>query len=56
MFLAEEAVMAELTDDARRAVLLAATRFVGHKRRRFQAEMAGGCCGGSARLAETTLG
>ena len=54
--LMEEAVMAELTDDARRAILLAATLLTGHKRRRFQAEMAKAYCGGSARLAETTFG
>lgn len=54
--LTEEAAMAELTDDARRAILLAATLLTGHKRRRFQAEMAHAYCGGSARLAETTFG
>jgi transposase len=54
--LTEEAVMAELTDDARRAILLAATLLTGHRRRRFQAEMAHQYCGGSARLAETTFG
>ena len=48
--------MADLTDDARRAILLAATLLTGHKRRRFQAEMAHTYCGGSARLAETTFG
>ena len=48
--------MADLTDDARRAILLAATLLTGHKRRRFQAEMAHAYCGGSARLAETTFG
>lgn len=48
--------MADLTDDARRAILLAATLLTGHKRRRFQAEMANTYCGGSARLAETTFG
>lgn len=48
--------MAELTDDTRRAILLAATLLTGHKRRRFQAEMAHTYCGGSARLAETTFG
>jgi hypothetical protein len=48
--------MAELTDDARRAILLAATLLTGHKRRRFQAEMAHTYCSGSARLAETTFG
>ncbi len=48
--------MADLTDDARRAILLAATLLTGHKRRRFQAEMAHLYCGGSARLAETTFG
>ena len=54
--LTEEAVMAELTDDARRAILLAATLLTGYKRRRFQAEMTHTYCGGSARLAETTFG
>jgi hypothetical protein len=54
--LTEEAVMAELRDDARRAILLAATLLTGYKRRRFQAEMAHAYCGGSARLAETTFG
>jgi hypothetical protein len=54
--LTEEAVMAELTDDTRRAILLAATLLTGHKRRRFQAEMAHTYCDGSARLAETTFG
>jgi hypothetical protein len=48
--------MADLTDDARRAILLAATLLTGHRRRRFQAEMAHTYCGGSARLAETTFG
>jgi hypothetical protein len=48
--------MADLTDDACRAILLAATLLTGHKRRRFQAEMAHQYCGGSARLAETTFG
>ena len=48
--------MADLTDDARRAILLAATLLTGHTRRRFQAEMAHQYCGGSARLAETTFG
>lgn len=48
--------MADLTDDARQAILLAATLLTGHKRRRFQAEMAHRYCGGSARLAETTFG
>ena len=36
----EEAVMADLTDDTQRAILLAATLLTGHKRRQFQAEMA----------------
>lgn len=54
--LTEEAVMVERTDDARRAILLAATLLTGYKRRRFQAEMAHTYCGGSARLAETTFG
>jgi hypothetical protein len=47
--------MAELTDDSRRAILLAATLLTGHKRRRSQAEMANTYCGGSARRAETTF-
>ena len=48
--------MAELTDETRRAILLAATLLTGYKRRRFQAEMANMYCGGSARLAETAFG
>ena len=32
--------MADLTGDARRAILLAATLLTGHKRRRLQAEVA----------------
>lgn len=48
--------MADLTDDARRAILLAATLLTGHKRRRFQAEMAHTSCGASARLAEAAFG
>jgi len=48
--------MAELTDDLRRTILLGATLLTGHKRRRFQAEMANAHCGGSARRAETTFG
>ena len=48
--------MADLADDTRRAMLLAATLLTGHKRRRFQAEMAHTYCDGSARLAETTFG
>lgn len=48
--------MAQLTDETRRALLLAATLLTGHKRRQFQAEMANTYCGGSARLAETTFG
>ena len=48
--------MADLTDDARRAILLAATLLTGHRRRRFQAEMAHLYCRGSARLTETTFG
>jgi len=54
--LTEEAVMADLSDDARRAILMAATLLTGHKRRRFQAEMVHAYCSGSARLAETTFG
>ena len=54
--LTEEAVMADLTADTRRTILLAATLLTGHKRRRFQAEMAHTYCGGSARHAETTFG
>jgi hypothetical protein len=48
--------MADLTEDTRRAILLAATLLTGHKLRHFQAEMANTHCGGSARLAETTFG
>lgn len=48
--------MADLTGDTRRAILSAATLLTGHRRRRFQAEMAHLYCGGSARLAETTFG
>jgi hypothetical protein len=48
--------MAELTDDVRQTILLAARLLTGHKRRRFQAEMARKYCGGSARHAETTFG
>lgn len=48
--------MAELTGDARHAILLAAQLLTGHKRRRYQAEMAHTYCGGSARRAETTFG
>jgi Rhodopirellula transposase DDE domain len=48
--------MADLTGDARRAILRAATLLTGHRRRRFQAEMAHLYCRGSARLAETTFG
>ena len=48
--------MTDLTDDARQAILLAATLLTGHKRRRFQAEMANTYCHGSARRAETTFG
>ena len=48
--------MADLTDGARRAILLTATLLTGHKRRRFPAEMAHQYCGGSARRAETTFG
>jgi hypothetical protein len=55
VYLTQEAIMAALTDDARRAILLAATLLTGHKRRRFQAEIATTYCGGSARLAEATF-
>jgi hypothetical protein len=48
--------MAELTDDPRRVILRAAALLPGHKRRRFQAEMANTYCGGSGRPAETTFG
>ena len=48
--------MADLADDTRQAIVRAATLLTGHKRRRFQAEMAHQYCGGSARLAETTFG
>ena len=48
--------MAELMDDTRHALLLAAQLLTGHKRRRYQAEIAHTYCAGSARLAETTFG
>lgn len=48
--------MAELTGDTRRTILLAAGLLTGHKRRRFQAEVAVAYCGGSARRAETSFG
>ncbi|WP_227254597.1 hypothetical protein [Frigoriglobus tundricola] len=48
--------MADLTDDARRAILLAATLLTGHKRRQIQADTAHAYCRSSARLAETTFG
>ena len=48
--------MAAITDDIVPTLLLAATLLTGHKRRRFQAEMANAYCVGSARLAETTFG
>lgn len=54
--LTEEPVMADLTDDTRRAILMAATLLTAHERRRFQAEMTHAYCGGSARPAETTFG
>src|SRR3954465_4288367 len=54
--LTEEAALAELTDDMRHTILLAATLLTGHKRRRFQAEVTHTYCGGSARHAETTFG
>ncbi len=56
MCLTEEAALAELTDDVRHTILLAATLLTGHKRRRLQAEVAHTYCGGSARHAETTFG
>jgi hypothetical protein len=48
--------MPALADDVLQTILLAATLLTGHKRRRFQAEMAPQHCGGSARHAETTFG
>ena len=48
--------MAALANDVIPMTLLAATLLSGHKRRRFQAEIANTYCGGSARHAETTFG
>ena len=48
--------MATLANDVLQTILLAATLLTGHKRRRFQAEIANTYCGGSARHAETTFG
>jgi Rhodopirellula transposase DDE domain len=48
--------MPALANDVLQTILLAATLLTGHKRRRFQAEMALQYCGGSARHAETTFG
>jgi hypothetical protein len=48
--------LAELSDETRRTILLAAELLTGHKRRRFQAEVANTYCDGSARHAETTFG
>jgi hypothetical protein len=54
--LTEETAMPALANDVLQAIALAATLLTGHKRRRFQAEMALQYCGGSARHAETTFG
>jgi len=48
--------MAALIDDVVPTILLAATLLTGHKRRRFQAEVALRYCGGSARRAESAFG
>jgi Rhodopirellula transposase DDE domain len=48
--------MALLTDDTVQTILSAAKLLTGHRRRRFQAEMAHKYCGGSARLADATFG
>ena len=48
--------MAAMTDDVVPTLLLAATLLTGHKRRRFQAEVALQYCGGSARRAESAFG
>ena len=48
--------MPALTDEVVPTLLLAATLLTGHKRRRFQAEVARQYCGGSARRAESAFG
>ena len=48
--------MPALANDVLQTILLAAALLTGHKRRRFQAEMANTYCDGSARHAETTFG
>ena len=48
--------MAAIADDIVPTLLLAATLLTGHKRRRFQAEVAVRYCGGSARRTESAFG
>jgi hypothetical protein len=48
--------MEPLTEGVVQSILSAAKLLTGHKRRRFQAEMAHKYCGGSARFAESTFG
>ena len=48
--------MPATTDEVVPTLLLAATLLTGHKRRRFQAEVALQYCGGSARRAESAFG
>lgn len=48
--------MAQLAEDAIETIRLAAKLLTGHRRRRFQAEMALKYCGGSARSTEATFG
>ena len=48
--------MPAITDEVVPTLLLAATLLTGHKRRRFQAEVALQYCGGSARRAESAFG
>ena len=48
--------MPAIADEVVPTLLLAATRLTGHKRRRFQAEVALQYCGGSARRAESAFG
>ncbi len=54
--LKEEAMSEQVTEDLKGTIRSAAALLTGHRRRRFQAEMAGKYCGGSARLAETVFG
>ena len=56
MCLTEEAVMEPLTEATVETIRSAAKLLTGHRRRRFQAEVALRYCGGSARKAETTFG